>query len=486
MVPHSLDPGVDALYGYADTIAVTRVSGSSDGNVFPLVIDPTALNGLKYTITFDTSGGEIVWNVDRSDGVRVLENQSNQTSDATSPIVDGIQFRVIGAPENFKLFEVTANGSGPLDPSEPGALDFQGFPTQPNPIDGDPNPTGRQQVGEGHYAIHTGDDGGTNDGGSRGPYDAFISRTTRNGWDDIIPFDFEMRFTGTAPGDGGGYAAKVFQLISSVVWVPFELWNTGSNTKDDPSDDYRMVPWMFDLDDDNTYNMSAWGDSNNGGGPGDFEHSASGGNNDPFTDWIYWSNPEDMSPGSAGYDLAEAELIAGTYTGDRETEVWARTVIINWNGGSEPPFNQDLPETGTIFRISSTKPNAPGVDEFTFVATAPVRDNDLARSQLDEINVFPNPYYGVNSEELNKYNRFVTFSHLPEKAKVRIFNLAGVLIKTIDKDDLGQFLRWDLANQDGLPVASGLYIAYIELPDLGETKILKLAIVQEQQILDRF
>jgi len=31
-----------------------------------------------------------------------------------------------------------------------------------------------------------------------------------------------------------------------------------------------------------------------------------------------------------------------------------------------------------------------------------------------------------------------------------------------------------------------LYIVYIELPDLGTTKILKAAIIQEQQILDRF
>ena len=111
---------------------------------------------------------------------------------------------------------------------------------------------------------------------------------------------------------------------------------------------------------------------------------------------------------------------------------------------------------------------------------------DLAIDQVDQINVYPNPYYGVNTEELNKYNRFVTFTHLPANAKVRIFNLAGVLVKNIDKTDDGQFLRWDLANQDGLPVASGLYIAYIDLPDLGTTKILKLAIVQEQQILDRY
>ena len=49
-----------------------------------------------------------------------------------------------------------------------------------------------------------------------------------------------------------------------------------------------------------------------------------------------------------------------------------------------------------------------------------------------------------------------------------------------------EFQRWNLANESGLPVASGLYIAYIELPELGETKILKVAIIQEQQIIDRF
>ena len=123
---------------------------------------------------------------------------------------------------------------------------------------------------------------------------------------------------------------------------------------------------------------------------------------------------------------------------------------------------------------------------FTFTAPAATQSGDLARNQIGDINVFPNPYYGINSEEINKYNRFVTFTHLPEKAKIRIFNLAGVLVRTIEKDDIGQYQRWDLANDSGLPVASGLYLAYIELTDLGETTILKVAIIQEQQILDRF
>ncbi|MGB5895662.1 MAG: T9SS type A sorting domain-containing protein, partial [Ignavibacteriaceae bacterium] len=394
-----------------------------------------------------------------------------------------------GAPETFKDFAVTANGNGILDPTEPGAVDFGGFPTIPSPIDDDPNPTDRQQVGDGHWAFHTWDNGGTNDGGERGAFDdgtdnSWLSRTTRNGFDNIIPMDFEMRFTGTAPGEGGGYAARVFD-DGGTTWVPFELWNIGSNTPDDPSDDFRMVPWHFDTDYNNVYDMSNWGDSNTPGN-GEFEHSASGGNNDPYTDPIYWAQPEDVSPGSAGYDAAETEMLAGTYTGDRETEVLARTVLMNWNGGEMPPFTQDMPETGTVFRLTSTKPNVVGEDVFVTTAPAASQSNDLASNQLDEINVFPNPYYGVNSEELNKYNRFVTFTHLPNTAKIRIFNLAGVLVRTIEKSDEGQYQRWDLSNDSGLPVASGIYIAYIELSDLGETKILKVAIIQEQQILDRF
>jgi hypothetical protein len=113
-------------------------------------------------------------------------------------------------------------------------------------------------------------------------------------------------------------------------------------------------------------------------------------------------------------------------------------------------------------------------------------DPALAKNDVGNINVFPNPYYGVNTEELNKYQRFVTFSHLPQRATIKVFNLAGIQVRTIQKNSTSQFERWDLANESGLPVGSGLYIVHIDMPDIGAQKILKLAIVQEQQILDRF
>ena len=144
------------------------------------------------------------------------------------------------------------------------------------------------------------------------------------------------------------------------------------------------------------------------------------------------------------------------------------------------------------FLILANHPNTVA-DVFTFNTAdyAASQSTDQAKQDVNKINVFPNPYYGANTEEINRYQRFVTFTHLPDKAKIRIFNLAGILVRTIDHlaqstPGGSQFERWDLANEAGLPVGSGLYIAHIDMPDLGASKILKIAIVQEQQVLDRF
>jgi hypothetical protein len=120
--------------------------------------------------------------------------------------------------------------------------------------------------------------------------------------------------------------------------------------------------------------------------------------------------------------------------------------------------------------------------------------NDLnaAMNEIEKINVFPNPYYGMNRAEISQFQKFVTFNHLPKYATIRIFNLAGVLIKTIRKDDEGQFAQWDLNNESGLQVAGGLYVAHIQLSmsdagngnrNLGE-KILKLMIVPANKIIE--
>ena len=127
-----------------------------------------------------------------------------------------------------------------------------------------------------------------------------------------------------------------------------------------------------------------------------------------------------------------------------------------------------------------------GEDEFEFSVTAERYSEALAKESVQKINVFPNPYLGVNEAETSRYNHFVTFSHLPPKANIRIFDMSGTLVRTIEKDDPSQFTRWDLQNHNELPVASGMYIAHIELPGTGMSRVLKLAIIQEQQFLQNF
>jgi hypothetical protein len=92
----------------------------------------------------------------------------------------------------------------------------------------------------------------------------------------------------------------------------------------------------------------------------------------------------------------------------------------------------------------------------------------------------------VNSAEVSRYNHFVTFSHLPNKVSIRVFDLSGTLVQRLDKDNNDQFLRWDLDNENGLPVASGMYFVHIDMPDINKTRILKLAVVGEQQFLENF
>lgn len=464
--------GTEYSVALEDTITAGYVHvGVSDGAVYPIVIDKTALNGHEYEVTFtdNDSDGNSEWTLtDLTTGEVKMKDQTNQTGDDNYLFVDGFQPRVVGAPLDWKNFQCVANAAGPIDPPEGAAADFQGFPSL--------RPTDGQQVGAGHWMFHTGDNG------TRGSYSAFLSRSMRgDNFSRVVPFDWEMRFT-----ERGSYSFKGYEA-DEIVHVPFELWCIGMNTPDDTSDDYRLIPLL--LEDiggviNNEYDCALYGPN---------EHSASGGDNDPFTDWVYWEQPVDMTPGESGYDAYVASLdmtnmVMGANSYDHVgDEVIARSVLLNWNGGSAPPFNQDLPETGTIFRLISTKPNTVN-DSFRFTATAPTSNLAMQEASVDRISVYPNPYYAFNPAEIGKFDTFVTFAGLPPtKCTIRIFNLAGQLVRKIEKDDNTEFVRWELQNHDRLPVASGMYIAYIEaeLPAGGEgTKILKFAVIQEQEILN--
>jgi hypothetical protein len=132
------------------------------------------------------------------------------------------------------------------------------------------------------------------------------------------------------------------------------------------------------------------------------------------------------------------------------------------------------------------------VDVFDFNTASYKKSTSPAKERVsaDKVGVFPNPYYAFNSAESNRFSRFVTFNNLPIKVKIRIFNLAGQLVRTLDKDDSNQFLQWDLNNYANFPVASGMYLAHVEMTLPADnsviSKVLKIAVIQEQEILNTY
>lgn len=150
----------------------------------------------------------------------------------------------------------------------------------------------------------------------------------------------------------------------------------------------------------------------------------------------------------------------------------------------------------TIYRnnvnLTSAQNNSFGLYKFnTSDIYTEINDDDKEKSALDLINIVPNPYYGYSTYESNRIDNRVRITNLPNKCKIKIFTLNGTLVRTFDRDVSGQedillkeisgsnvymkrlsYQDWDLKNQNGITVASGLYIIHIDVPEVGE-KILK-------------
>jgi hypothetical protein len=126
-------------------------------------------------------------------------------------------------------------------------------------------------------------------------------------------------------------------------------------------------------------------------------------------------------------------------------------------------------------------------DVYDFNTTALVRSNaSLASTGLDRIRVVPNPYYNRSRYELNQFGRVVRFINLPETCTIRIFNLAGDLVRTIEKTNPNNsILEWDLETRNELPVGSGVYIYHVDSPGVGST-FGRLVVFMEKERLNNF
>ena len=136
---------------------------------------------------------------------------------------------------------------------------------------------------------------------------------------------------------------------------------------------------------------------------------------------------------------------------------------------------------------------------------------DAAQALGHKVSVFPNPYRGESAFDgrdaqggLNPRKRVLWFVNLPSRARVRIYTLAGDLVRSYDHDaatyrgteaqgikpdnaDLSQgrylvtggtMLAFDLLSEDRQEIATGLYLFSVEDLTNGETQQGKFLVLK--------
>ncbi len=233
----------------------------------------------------------------------------------------------------------------------------------------------------------------------------------------LVPFDYEVRF-----GEMGVDTA----LFNPPFPIPFQVWNVTENRKEN----------VLIIDQD----------------------------------------------GNGGWDSGEPiYIVKGRTLADFKPIYW--TIILS--APADSTIQSVPPQNGDVAFISTRKPFNIN-DVYTITTQSAQLVQSLDKSVLDSIKVVPNPYIVTNRfEQLSIYTggqfeHKMAFIHLPQQCTIRIFNLRGYLIDTIEHNsaiDNGSEY-WNLrAAGSNKVVAYGMYIYHIDAPGIGE-KIGRFAIIR--------
>ncbi len=451
-IPQRAPGGTD--YASTDPTAFThaRVDSALSPSTDVLdiqVVDPVQVTGHRYRVTFtplsppfpQVDGQDVLFGWDLTDvttGDTLLKRQINKTGAGEYRVVDGLMVKVRGA------YVPAFQDAGYLDEVATHAAGLGGV-----------------AGGGGPFFDGGGDSGFNFWGGALDPAvapDSFgtvqlrFSRTATQQGYRFLRLQLD---DGTAPDNGREYRYGGFHT------VPFQVWDVSHGEQLD-------VAWV-----ERTVADAA----------GTIQPPAS----QLATFDSTWA-PNADEDGGGEYlfvlkrpysDTPKAEFAAdGAILADEMPilyALWARK-----------PSGGAVVDDGDAFQWLWAQP-ATSNDIYEFTTHALVRnDAGLAKANLKRIRVVPNPYYAHSAYELSPFARVVRFINLPEHATVRIFNLAGDLVRTLEKTDATtSILEWDLQTRNRLPVGSGVYVFHVDAPGVGST-FGRIAVFMEKERLTTY
>jgi hypothetical protein len=416
------------------------------------VINPQDVRNCQYEVFYtpldppfplhivgeDTTEITTAWNLRRTCPGEapevILANQINKSGDTDYPIIDGIQVKVIGAfaPELQSVAYVDV---------VPASNDFQ-------PVDWG----GTFYGGSADYGINffAGIDPTVNPELFTSVEIRFDSTATQNLY---RYFRDEVEGTGAAPTPGRGYAPAGFHPAN------LQVWDTVNNRQLDAAFLERR---FTDVNGVPTANQPATQDA------------------------LFYPTEDEI--GGREYFFIFNTTYTDTPKPEFDVAGWpvadGPVLYAMWVHGLSA--ENAYPDNGEKFVWTWANPGSAN-DLFTFNPTSATRDDPaLIASQLDLIRVVPNPYYGRSNYERNQFNRQIRFMNLPAVCTIRIFNLSGDLVRTLDKNDAStSVLTWDAQTQNALPVGSGIYIYQVDAPGVGQTHG-RMVVFTEKERLNNF
>jgi len=95
---------------------------------------------------------------------------------------------------------------------------------------------------------------------------------------------------------------------------------------------------------------------------------------------------------------------------------------------------------------------------------------EAAALNLENAHVYPNPckVYAGHTE--------IIFTDLTAAAVIKIYTISGDLVRRLDKSSITNRIVWDLKNNEGDPVASGIYIYFVKYESMikkGKIVVIK-------------
>jgi|GEM_PF-2554490 len=94
-------------------------------------------------------------------------------------------------------------------------------------------------------------------------------------------------------------------------------------------------------------------------------------------------------------------------------------------------------------------------------------------NDLSNAHVYPNPY----EPNSNLGHAKITFSRLTGHVKIKVIDIAGELVYSTEADTPMGVLPWDVTNNSGQKLATGVYVYFIS-DNKGHKKIGKFAVVR--------